>query len=66
MGGGVWGSGLSTEEITWQIAMAAKYGNGVQMPKHEIKARDVARKVEEQARQKATAEATAKAGTPSE
>jgi len=41
-GGTVWGKGLSTEEIEWQIKMAEKYGVG-KMPEKEAAAREAAR-----------------------
>lgn len=42
-GGPVWGAGLSTEEIEWQIQMAEKYGPSGPIPEEEVKARDAAR-----------------------
>ena len=42
-GGSVWGSGLSTEEIEWQVKMAEKYGTGAKIPENEGKAREAAR-----------------------
>lgn len=45
-GPGVWGAGLSNEEIKWQIAMAEKYGVGANLPQEEIDAREAARKSE--------------------
>lgn len=46
-GGSVWGCGLSTAEIEWQVAMAEKYGDGGELPDHEIAAREAARKLED-------------------
>jgi hypothetical protein len=45
-GGRVWGMGLSTEEVAWQVAMADKYGVGAKLPEKEIKAREAARERE--------------------
>lgn len=42
-GGGVWGHGLSTTEVEWQVEMAEKYGPTAKLPEHEIKAREAAR-----------------------
>ena len=46
-GVGVWGCGLSTREIEWQIQMAEKYGNGAKLPDEEIAARDAERERED-------------------
>jgi metal-responsive CopG/Arc/MetJ family transcriptional regulator len=42
-GGTVWGCGLSTEEVEWQVKMAEKYGVGAKIPDKEITAREAAR-----------------------
>lgn len=47
IGGGVWGMGLSTEEVAWQVRMKEKYGVGASLPDKEIKAREAARKRED-------------------
>jgi hypothetical protein len=44
-GGPVWGCGLTTEEIEWQIAMREKYGSNP-IPKEEVEAREAARAIE--------------------
>jgi len=46
---GVWGAGLSTEEIEWQIKMVEKYGNGGKLPEEEIKSREIERERERRA-----------------
>jgi len=46
-GGGVWGCGLSTREIEWQIQMKEKYGNGAKLPDEEIALREAERKTED-------------------
>jgi metal-responsive CopG/Arc/MetJ family transcriptional regulator len=43
IGARVWGCGLSTREVEWQIQMAEKYGNGAKLPDEEIAARDAER-----------------------
>ncbi|MCU0772611.1 MAG: hypothetical protein MUE94_12710 [Verrucomicrobia bacterium] len=47
----VWGAGLSTAEVQWQIEMDEKYG-GDALPEKEVKAREAARKREETSRKK--------------
>jgi len=47
VGVGVWGCGLSTREIEWQIQMAEKYGNGAKLPDEEIAAHETERKRED-------------------
>jgi predicted transcriptional regulator len=46
-GGYVWGAGLSTGEVEWQVNMAEKYGRTKPYPEHEIKSREEARKHED-------------------
>ena len=43
----IWGKGLSTAEIEWQVAMKEKYGADATLPEEEIKAHDEARRVED-------------------
>jgi metal-responsive CopG/Arc/MetJ family transcriptional regulator len=59
LGVGVWGAGLSTEEIAWQIAMVEKYGGSTKIPVDEIKAREAAREIERETRRKAQADVAA-------
>ena len=42
-GGSVWGHGLSTNEVDWQIKMNEKYGISGKISDEEVKARDAAR-----------------------
>jgi metal-responsive CopG/Arc/MetJ family transcriptional regulator len=49
-GGGVWGCGLSTREIEWQVQMAEKYGAGAKPPDEEIAAREAEREREREDR----------------
>ena len=46
-GGRVWGAGLSTDEIEWQVKMADKYGIGAHYPEAETAAREAARQRED-------------------
>ncbi len=46
LGASVWGSGISTDEVKWQLEMAEKYGSTA-IPSHEIKSREKARKNED-------------------
>ena len=46
-GGAVWGHGLSTNEIDWQIRMFEKYGSNGKMSDGEIAARDAERASED-------------------
>ncbi len=43
----VWGAGLSTDEIEWQIRMTDKHGASANWPEKEIKAHDKARERED-------------------
>ena len=47
IGLGVWGCGLSTEEIEWQIKMDEKYGASANIPEEETNAREQARALED-------------------
>lgn len=62
-GGGVWGNGLSTEEVEWQVQMHEKYGVG-KIPENEITAREAAREREEKAHAKHQAEVSKHGGPP--
>jgi metal-responsive CopG/Arc/MetJ family transcriptional regulator len=46
-GGYVWGAGLSTDEVEWQVKNAEKYGIGAKTPAEEVKAREAARALED-------------------
>ncbi len=43
----IWGKGLSTAEIKWQVTMNEKYGVDAQLPEEEVKARNEARRLED-------------------
>lgn len=55
-GGYVWGAGLSTDEVEWQINMFEKYGRKLPLPEHEIKTREEARKHEDRTHRAAVSE----------
>ena len=60
----VWGMGLSTEEIAWQIEMEKKYGDDKPLPKKETEAREIARERENKRHQKYREEVTKYLGPP--
>jgi hypothetical protein len=60
----VWGMGLSTEEVAWQIEMDEKYGGDKPLPKKEVTVRETARDREDKAHQKHRAEVVKYVGPP--
>lgn len=64
IGGTVWGHGLSTEEVEWQVNMAEKYGPATKLPEHEVAAREAARKQEDTSHRRQVAETLGKLYPP--
>ena len=64
IGLGVWGNGLSTSEIKWQIEMEKKYGAGAKLPPEEVSKREIQRKKEDNSHAEKVSEQFAKAYPP--
>jgi hypothetical protein len=62
-GGGVWGMGLTTGEIEWQVRMHEKYGYGA-LPAEEIAAREPVREREKEMEKMHRQEVTKHGGPP--